>query len=191
VREEYLNRSVLAAHPVDLNANLAEVLIGASPIGDDEWLVRDYLLQLLKDEPAWEPWGVYLRESFIKRSLPNRKSVHGIGDPERWAALLTPSAFQQLKERVDYDFAPSNRQFHAPADEVALDLFVKNTPQADRKDLRDQRAQLFPHAKPAAEYGYQSRRVGGECGEDSQLLTAEPAATNPFRRSVRKFNFRS
>jgi hypothetical protein len=66
VRPEYLNRPLLSAHPVDVNANFEELLVGAKPIGNDEWLVRDYLLQLLKDETSWEPWAVYLRDSFVK-----------------------------------------------------------------------------------------------------------------------------
>lgn len=188
VREEYLNRTALAAHPVDLSANLAEVLIGAAPIGNDEWLVREYLLQLLKDEPAWEPWAVYLRDSFVKALFGESKIVHGIGDPERWAALLTPSGFQQLKDRVDIDFAPTNPQFHAPADDVALDLLVKNAPKLIVKIYEINALSFFLT---------QNRQLNTDINLDGLVanaekthdFTAEPAGANPFRRNARKFTF--
>ena len=54
--------------------------------------------------------------------------VNGIGSAERWASLLTPSAFQRLKERVDIEFPPTNAQFTAPGSDVGLDVILKNTP---------------------------------------------------------------
>jgi len=54
--------------------------------------------------------------------------TNGIGEPERWASFLSPTEFQALKERVDVDFALTNAPFRSPADDVSLDVFLKNTP---------------------------------------------------------------
>src|SRR5204862_7128925 len=118
----------LAAQAVALNAALREPLPGLGQMQNDEGLVRDYLLHLLKDEPKWEPWAVWLRDTYLKPIFAESKIVNGVGDAERWASLLTPSAFQALKERVDVDFSPANPPFLAPADDVSIDLFLKNTP---------------------------------------------------------------
>jgi hypothetical protein len=113
---------------VDLNANLSEVFPAWPPIASDEWLVRDYLLHILKDEPQWQPWAQRLRDTWLKPIFAEAKIVNGIGDPEQWASLLTPSDFQKLKERVDIEFAPDNAQFTLPNEDVKLGLFIKNVP---------------------------------------------------------------
>ena len=188
MRMEYVDKPLLAAHPVDLNANLAEVLIGAAPIGNDEWLVRDYLLELLKNEVSWEPWATYLRESYVKALFAESKIVHGIDDPEKWAALLEPTAFQQLKERVDIDFSPANPQFNAPAAEVGLDLFVKNASKLIVKIYEINTLSFFLT---------QSRQLNTDINLDGLVantekthdFSGEAGSANPFRRIARKFTF--
>ena len=54
------------------------------------------------------------------------KIVSGLGDAEKWYSLLPPADYQQLKERIDLDFAYTNKTELAPGDPVALDLYVKN-----------------------------------------------------------------
>ena len=41
---------------------------------------------------------------------------------------LSPEAYQALKDRVDLDFDTAAKQEWSPADEVALELHVKNAP---------------------------------------------------------------
>lgn len=113
---------------VNRDVSYAEVLPGFRPIGDDESLVRDYLLHLLKDEPAWEPWAAWLRESWLKPLFAEAKIINGIGDPEQWASLLSATEFQALRDRVDVDLARDNPPISIPADGVTLKVFVKNAP---------------------------------------------------------------
>ncbi|MDB6175305.1 MAG: hypothetical protein JWL59_4616 [Chthoniobacteraceae bacterium] len=128
IRPEYVDQAGRAPFVVDLNADVSAALPGTVPIGNDEWLVREFLLEILKDEPAWEPYAVYLRENFIKALFAEAKIINGIDAPEKWASLLSPAAFQALKERVDIDFIPANPRFIAPAAEVVLQAAIKNAP---------------------------------------------------------------
>ncbi len=129
MRPEYLDRGSRGDHAIDLNADLNGAALSIStPIGDDTWLVREFLLELLKDAPDWGAFAPYLRDDFLKPIFAESKITHGVGAPEKWAALLSPTAFQALKERVDIDFNPANPQFFAPADPVAIDVITKNAP---------------------------------------------------------------
>ncbi len=142
-RENYMNAKYLDApgrdrNPVDLDADLAEALLTGERIGDDQELVRDYFLHIfptLANKPGGldareilAPWTQYVRASWLKPILAEAMITNGVGDPERWASLLSPEEFQALRDRVDVAFAPTNPQFLAPAGEVNLDLFVKHAP---------------------------------------------------------------
>lgn len=110
---------------VDLNADFTTVT-ACPPVGDDESLVRDYLLHFFLEDENWEPYAAYVREPYLKALFAEAKLTGGQGDAERWYSLLSPEAVQALKDRIDIDFAPGNPETFAPADAVSLDLFVKN-----------------------------------------------------------------
>ena len=128
VNRDWERKAELAAQAADLNADASEALASMPLLHSDEELVRDYLLHLLKDEPDWEPWAKWLSDRWLKPVFAEAKIVNGVGDPEKWSSLLSPSAFQALKERVDVDFSPANAPFVAPGDDVTLTLFLKNSP---------------------------------------------------------------
>ena len=52
--------------------------------------------------------------------------MNGLGDPEQWSAMLSPSVFKALKDRIDLDFAPTNAKVFAADEPVQLGLSVKN-----------------------------------------------------------------
>ncbi len=96
--------------------------------GGDEALVRSYLLKFLegaKDRSKFEP---YLDEKWLKRIFAEAKITGGVGKSSEWASLLSPVEFQELKDRVDIEFAPTNREFYGIEDEVSLKLDIKNVP---------------------------------------------------------------
>jgi hypothetical protein len=102
-------------------------ITGLPPIGGDEPLVRDFLLVLLKDAGNFDAFAPYLSDNWLKAVFAETKIVNGIGDPERWASLLGPAAYQALKDRVDVDFDPAaNPVRHGVGDPVKLKLHVKN-----------------------------------------------------------------
>jgi len=188
VNPEYLRRGELAAQAVDLNADLGEVLIIAPPIRSDEALVREYLLHLLKDEPTWEPWAVWLRDTWLKPVFAEAKITAGVGNPEQWASLLTPTAFQALKDRVDVDFSAANPPFLAPADDVNLDLFLKNTPKLIVKiyEINTLSYFLTNQRQLNTDLALDGLVANREVTHD---FTADEAGRSPFRRTARTFKF--
>ncbi|MDQ3625339.1 MAG: hypothetical protein M3463_23145, partial [Verrucomicrobiota bacterium] len=188
VNPEFLKRAEPAGHFVDANADLSDVLRIAPPIGNDEPLVREYLLHLLKDEPAWEPYALWLRDTWLKPIFAEAKIVAGVGDPEKWAALLSPAAFQALKDRVDVDFSPANPPFHSPGEDVKLDLVVKNVPKLIVRIYEINTLSFFLTRNRQLNTDVQLDGLVAN-RESTHDFTNEPAGRNPFRRLPRTFKF--
>lgn len=184
----YIDQPELIRFPVDLNAHAGDLAAILPPIGNDESLVRAYLLELFKTEDTREPWAVWLRDTYVKPLFAESKIVNGLGNPEQWASLLSPSAFQALKDRVDVDFTASVPQFFAPADEVKLDLLVKNVPRLIVKVYEINALSFFLTQK---------RQLNTDLNLDGLVanretthdLSAEAAGGSPFRRIARSFDF--
>ncbi|MEO7319908.1 MAG: hypothetical protein ABIZ56_13035, partial [Chthoniobacteraceae bacterium] len=124
--QKFLESADVARHAVDLNATFDDARLGIAPIRTDEPLVREYLLHFFVEEEKWEPWTQWLRDTYVKPLFAEAKITAGVGDPEKWASLLTPQAFQALKDRVDMEFQANNAPFLAPADDVAIDVTFKH-----------------------------------------------------------------
>jgi hypothetical protein len=114
---------------------------GLPRIGSDQALVRDFLLHFFKEANDFKPYAPYITDSWLKAVFAEAKIVNGVGDPERWSSMLSPAAFQALKERVDLEFDPAHRAMPAKGgkdsanseqfgikDPVKLRLHVKNVP---------------------------------------------------------------
>lgn len=137
---DYINKKLVDNLPhgqlQDLHADLSTALLEAPPLGSDEPLVRDYFLHLLTEDAKATPnaddllknWTPYVRDSWLRPILAEALILSGTGSPEQWASLLTPTAFQRLKERVDIDFPSTNTAFFKPGDDIRFDVVVKNTP---------------------------------------------------------------
>ncbi|HNR99322.1 MAG TPA: hypothetical protein PKX48_12155 [Planctomycetota bacterium] len=118
-REE--NRRALA----DLAKDFSK-LTALPRVGDDEALVRSYLLHffIAEDNPA--PYAAFLNDQYLAHTFAEAKIVNGIGDMEKWYAMLPPEKYQALKERIDLDFDFANKTIFAPGEQVTLTLHVKN-----------------------------------------------------------------
>ena len=127
VNEKYRANEQLFRHPVDPNVDFKGV-IGCHPIGNEEPLVREYLLALLAAAPDTKAYAPYLEDGYLKSLQAEAKLVSGQGSAEKWFSQLSPAAVQQLRERVDLDFEPTNPQTIDLATEVSLDVWVKNVP---------------------------------------------------------------
>ena len=105
---------------VDLNADFtAFTLLG--PVGNDEPLVRSYLAHFFVDAAGYKEFEPFVSDVYLKHLFAETKIVSGLGEPEQWASLLPPELFQQLKQRVDIDFAFTNATSFAPDEPVRLD----------------------------------------------------------------------
>lgn len=97
-------------------------------VGSDQELVRDYLSHYFVTEKHYKAYAKYIRDDYLQLLFAETKIVNGIGDMEQWYAMIPPAAYQALKERVDLDFATTNKRYFAANEPVKLSLFVKNVP---------------------------------------------------------------
>ena len=115
------NRRVAA----DLNANFQDVT-RMPPVRSDEPLVRGFLHHFFRDEANTNPYEPYISDVYLRENFAETKIVNGLGEPEQWYSLLPPNKYQALKDRIDLEFAHTNKKFIAADDPVSLDLYVKN-----------------------------------------------------------------
>jgi hypothetical protein len=137
----------------------------------------------LKDDPGWEPWVVWLRDSYLKPLFAEAKIVNGIGDPAKWASLLDPAEFPGLRDRVDLDFAPTNPARFAHGDEASVEVFVKNVPKVMVKIYEINLLSFFLT---------QQRQLNTDLKLDGLIANREEThefADPPLRRLGRTFKF--
>lgn len=114
------------SHLVNAGQRFADAVIWP-PIGDDEPLIRSYLMHFYGDADTWKGYETYLREDYLKPLYAEAKILADPArDAERLASMLSPQAFQALKDRVDIEFAYTNTQYFTPGQPVSLDVDIKN-----------------------------------------------------------------
>lgn len=175
----------------DLHADLSDPLLSAPPIGNDEPLVRDYFLHLFaataqadsNPQQLLAPYTSYVRDTWLKPILAEALITHGIGNPERWASLIPPTAFQQFKERVDIEFPSTNAPQFMPGDDIAFDVIVKNTPKLIVKIFELNTLNFFQT---------QQRQLNTDLNLDGLVANSEQTHAfdgGPFQRTRQKFAF--
>jgi len=175
----------------ELNADLSEPLLNSPPIGNDEALVRDYFPHLFAttakpDSNAQQllsPWNQFVREEWLKPILAEALITNGIGNPERWASLITPTEFQQLKDRVDIEFPATNVPQFLPGDDIAFDVIVKNAPKLIVKIFELNTLNFFQT---------QQRQLNTDLNLDGLVANSEQTHAfdgGPFGRMRQKFQF--
>jgi len=125
IRPEYINRREFRDVKVNLRANFQKATC-LPPIVTDEPLVRSYLMHFFRDAKSIEPFDTYIRDDYLKPLFAETKIVNDLGDQEQWYSMLSPARYKALKERIDIDFAFTNKQVFGPQEAVGLDLHVKN-----------------------------------------------------------------
>lgn len=111
----------------DLSADFSSVT-QSGVIGNDEALIREYLHHFLSkadDTREFDPW---LNDKYLTQRLAETKIVNGSGNPEQWYSLLDPADYQKLRDRVDVDFAATNKSHFTANQPVSLDVYIKNVP---------------------------------------------------------------
>ncbi|MEO2022525.1 MAG: hypothetical protein ABGX05_11955, partial [Pirellulaceae bacterium] len=126
----YINRKWLElpmhrGRQANLNTDFSKLTLHP-PIGNDQSLVRSYLSHFFIDEADYKAYLPYLNDLFLKHLFAETKIINGLGNAEQWYAMLPPAQYQALKERVDIDFVPTNKQDFGVAEPVRLDLDIKN-----------------------------------------------------------------
>ncbi len=194
VNPQWLEKTAAANDPrCDLNADLSAALVVHRPVPNDEPLVREYFLALFdqtaKANPAalgeamMEPYTSYVLDSWLKPLLAEALIVGGHGDAQRWASLLNPSAFQQLKERVDIEFPATNPPLFQPGDVAQFDVVVKNTSKLIVKIYELNALNFFLTQK---------RQLNTDLNLDGLVANSEQTHsfdTGPFKRVRQTFKF--
>jgi hypothetical protein len=177
-----LERDEALRYPADLNADFSGLTM-LLPIVNDEALVRDYLKHFLVDADSPKGFEPYINDVYLRYLFAEVKIENGLGDAEQWAAQLPPELFRQLKDRIDIDFAPSNKTDFTAEEPVELDLFVKNVPSLFVK-VFEINAFNF--------YRTHQREADTDINLDGLVANAEETrdySEPPLRRVSRRFTF--
>jgi len=122
---KFLETQTARNYPVDLNADFTGVTLLA-PVVNDEPLVRSYLAHFFLEATGYKEFEPWINDVYLKHLFAETKIVHGLGEAEQWYSLLPPEVYQQLKERVDIEFAFTNKTSYGSDGAVSLDVDVKN-----------------------------------------------------------------
>jgi hypothetical protein len=180
--QAWSNRQESRSWPADLNADYTQWTL-LPRVGSDEALVRSYLKEFFLKSDSPKEYEPFINDVFLRHAFAETKIENNIGDPETWASQLPPELFRQLKDRIDIDFAFTNKTDFAADEAVSLDLFVKNVPTL-----------LVKVFEVNAKTMYQTsmREVDTDINLDGLVANTEKShayADAPLRRVARKFEF--
>lgn len=95
------------------------------PIGDEEPLVRAFLIERLRDAPDPSRYAPYFDARWLDALYAESKILHGVGRLEDWATRLTPAQYRAILDRVELTFVPHNPTRFRPGEVVSLQVDVK------------------------------------------------------------------
>jgi hypothetical protein len=110
----------------DLGASFEQQILLPPIGGGDEPLIRSYLEHFFVKEDTWLPYAEFIKDDYLKKVFAEAKLLAGVGEAEKWTAMLPPAEYKALTERVDLDFAPTNAKYFGPEEKIKLDVDVKN-----------------------------------------------------------------
>ncbi len=172
------NRHVRA----NLSANYKTYTMLVS-VQTDEPLVRDFLAQFLLDAEDYKAFLPYIESNYLKRLFAETKVLNSVGDMERWYSLLTPSEYKALKERIDIEFLPTNKEVVAAADAVSLEVALKNVEKLIVKTYRINTMNYYrDHMAPVTT----AIDLDGLVANEEQVIRYEQI---PQRRHAETFTF--
>lgn len=125
INPKQLERVVSGTHYVDLQADFS----GATrlrPVADEQPLVLDFLQQFLREDADPQVFSPYFEADFLRKQFATAKILAGLGDINKWTAILSPEEYQAVLDRTEIEFAPHNPLRFKSADPVSLQLRIKN-----------------------------------------------------------------
>ncbi len=169
-------------YQVNLNADFSSRTQLAA-IGNDEPLVRSYLQEILAgvDDPG--TFREYVESGWLTRVFAETKILAGAPNQERWYSLLQATDLQGLKERVDLEFLPTNKEVLNPADPVVLSVAVKNVPTLIIKVFR---INAFTHYREKRDEITTGVDLDGLVPNEEKVVTYQQPE---IRRHVETFEF--
>jgi hypothetical protein len=181
MESDFLRRAEHRDHPAQLGQDF-RAITGLASVRDDEPLVSEALSVLLRDASSPKEFSGLVQTHWLNRLFATTKILHGIGKQETWYDLLG-DGIQALKERVDLEFAPTNRTTFRAADAVSLDLEVKNVPTLVVKVFE---INTFAYYQATGREIDNALDLDGLVASDERTYTYDDA---PLRRIRRTFTF--
>ncbi len=171
-----------ARYPADLGHDPSSLTL-MPPVRDDEPVVRSYLAHFFLEETTYQAYEPYVESDYLKHLFAETKIVNGLGEAEQWYSMLPPEKFQQLKDRIDLDFAHTSATVFAADGPVSVDLYVKNV-QTLIVQVFEINARNF--------YEQNLREVNTDINLDGLIANDEVTHqydAPPLRRTLRHFDF--
>lgn len=182
VNPQWLRDANVSRQLCNLNQSFA-ALTGLASVGNDERLLQSYLLEFFREDKSFDEFRPWLRDTFLQHLFAEAKIVNGLGDAEQWYALLPAEKYRQLKDRVDIDFHPTNRQYFSAEEPVSLEVSIKNVPTLIVKVF--QINTLNYHRENLKHINTDINLDGLIANEEQTYEYSEP----PLRRVTRRFTF--
>ena len=180
VNPEYLQRRVRGDELVDAGSRFPT---GFLPIGDDEPLVRSYLQHHFAAEDDYRPYVAFVQEAYCKRLFAETRILLGKGDMETWYSMLDPAAVEQLKQRVEIAFPPTQPIWYGAGDPVGIDVDLKNV---DKLLVKVFAIDTFAFERDTQKEVDATIDLDGMVANEEQTFTYDD---NPLRRVRRHFDF--
>jgi hypothetical protein len=95
------------------------------PIQNEEPLVREFLIELLKGAPDASAYLEFFETRWLEAIFAESKILHGVGRAEDWASRLRPEQYRAILDRIELDFAPQNPSYIKPGQAVDLKVDLK------------------------------------------------------------------
>ncbi len=180
-RHDYIHAKSRRQYWVNLRANYSRYTV-LPPTGNDEPLIRSYLMHFFATEDSYKPYMTYLKDTYLRAVFAETKAVLGLGDAEQWYSTH-PGDFKALTERVDLDFAYTNKTLFGVDEPVKLGLNVKN--------VKTLLVKVF-EINAMNYYRENGREVDTDITLDGLVANSEKVvkyAEPPIRRVARTFTF--
>lgn len=153
-------------------------------IGMDEPLVRSFLKHFFLEATSPREFEPFINDVYLRHLFAETKIENSLGDVEQWANQLPPEKFKELKERIDIDFAYSNKTQFSADEPVTLDLHLKNVPSLLVKVFEINTLNF---------YKTQLMEIETNINLDGLVANSEKTHTfdqGPFRRINQRFEFK-
>ena len=95
------------------------------PIGNEEALVREFLMELFRGVQTPEAFARWFEREWLDAVFAESKILQGAGRPEDWRGMLSPEQYRAILERVELEFARTNPAYIRPGDAVELKVDLK------------------------------------------------------------------
>ncbi len=179
--QNYLRRSDERGRRANLGSSFST---GLPAVGNDEHLVRAYLMHFFSAEDSYQSYAEMIGDRYLKRLFAETKILLGQGDMEQWYSLLNdPAYYESLKERVEIEFAPTQRVSFGSNEAVSMDVDLKNVNTLLVKVFA---INAFNY------YREQGKEVDASINLDGLIANQEQTheyEENPLRRVRRHFEF--